>query len=192
MWEAIVNFFTAEPWWMLILILFAKAIEVAISTLRIIVITKGYRGMGTFLAFIEIVMWVFIAGYVLGSLMEVPIRGVMYAIGFTAGIYLGSIVEEKLAFGKIFVQIITPKTDDEDKKLVKVLRENSYGATTIDAHGKDADKTVIMSITNRKNHDLLFKLIEENSTNSIITTNDIQTMKGGYIKSYRSFKRTSK
>jgi len=192
MWEIIVDFFTAETWWMLIVIMVVKIVEVSLSTLRVILINKGFRKIGTIIAFIGICIWICIAAFVLNDLMAVPIRGIFYAIGFTIGVWIGSIVEEKLAFGTIFVQIITAKENGEDITLVNELRKNHYGATTINAHGKDADKTVIMVITHRKNTDLLINLVNLNSPKSIITTNEVKNMKGGFLTSYKDTRKLIK
>ena len=48
------DFFTSTPAWELLLIFFAKIVEVSFATLRIILINKGNRKVGFFLALVEI------------------------------------------------------------------------------------------------------------------------------------------
>jgi uncharacterized protein YebE (UPF0316 family) len=185
MLDKIIEFLTAEQWYILILILCAKTIEVAIGTLRVILITKGYRTIGTIFSFVEIMLWVFIASSVLHDITDKPIKGVIYGIGFSMGIFLGSYVETLLAFGKVFVQIIVPTETLEQDHLIEILRENGYGATTISAKGKDNDKQIIMIIANRKKKEILYQLIEQACPSAVIVANDVSTIKGGYIKAWR-------
>lgn len=82
-------------------IFLAKIIEVSIGTLRSILIVKGYRKTAVLLSLVEISIWVFVASRVITGLTESPYKGIAYALGFAAGVWCGSILEEKLAFGKI-------------------------------------------------------------------------------------------
>ena len=181
MWETIVSFFTAVAWWELLFILVAKSIEVTLGTLRVIMIAKGYRKQGTALSFVEIMMWVFLAATVLNGMMETPIKGIIYGIGFSVGVYLGSRVEEILAFGKIALQIIID--ENMTVEVSSLLRETGYAVTVIDAHGRDKDKSVLMIIANRKGKEALFDLIMERDPKAVIVTNDVSYLKGGYLKS---------
>ncbi|MEF3693228.1 MAG: DUF5698 domain-containing protein, partial [Acholeplasmataceae bacterium] len=92
MWETIWNFLTQVPLWELVLIFSAKVIEVTISTMRIILIGKGFRKPGTILAVFEILLWVFVASTVINGVAEAPIKGVIYSIGFAIGVYIGSLL----------------------------------------------------------------------------------------------------
>ncbi|MDL2292754.1 DUF5698 domain-containing protein [Acholeplasma sp. OttesenSCG-928-E16] len=183
MLQAIGDFFTSVPWWELLLILFAKTIEISLGTLRVILITKGYRKLGTLFSFVEILLWVFIASVVIKDLVEYPIKGLMYAIGFSAGVCIGSLIESKLALGKIFVQTIVTK--DQENDLVSTIRNNNYAATTIEAKGRDNEKTLVLVIANRKEKDVLFGLIESICPSAVIVSNDVSALRGGYLKAWR-------
>ena len=181
MWDKIVEFFTQVPLWELALILFAKSIEVTLGTLRVILIAKGYRKQGTILSFVEIMLWVFIASRVLTEMDKAPLKGIVYGIGFSIGVFLGSKIEAWLAFGKISLQIIIDKNDTI--KLENVLREEGYAVTVMDAHGRDNDKAVLIIVANRKGKEHLFDVIMGVDPKAVIVTNDVSFLKGGYLKS---------
>lgn len=183
MWDWIVTFFTAAPWWELLLILGAKAIEVTLGTLRIILVSKGYRKEGTFLALIEIILWVFIASTVINGMAEAPIKGIMYSFGFAFGVYLGSLIESKIAMGKIMIQIITNQENAHNLELT--IRKAGMGLTTWDAHGKESDKVVFLTIGNRKNSDKLLNLIAETDPTAVVAIHDATILKGGYYSQLR-------
>ena len=183
MWDKIAEFFTAVPFWELILILFAKTIEVTLGTLRVILIAKGYRKQGTILSFIEIMLWVFIASKVLIGMAEAPMKGVVYGLGFSIGVFLGSKIEAWLAFGKIIMQIIVDKNDTI--KLENVLRDAGYAVTVLDAHGRDNDKVVLIIVANRKGKEQIFDVVMEVDPKAVIVSNDVSYLRGGYLKTGR-------
>ncbi|HHU55240.1 MAG TPA: DUF2179 domain-containing protein [Acholeplasmataceae bacterium] len=181
MWEVIKDFFTASPWWELLLIFCSRIIEVSIGTLRIILVNKGYRRIGAFLAFFEILLWVFVASRVITNIYEQPIRGIVYCLGFAFGVYVGSRLESKIAFGKVLIQTIT--TEEMGMLIVAELRNHGYGVTTVKAQGKDNEKLVIMVYANRRGKDQLINLIQNIDDRAMIVTNDLSTLQGGYISS---------
>lgn len=183
MWETIGEFFTAVPFLELLLIFVAKVIEVTIGTMRIILISKGYRKQGTFLAIFEILLWVFIASAVIQGINETPIKGVIYSVGFALGVYVGSLIEARLAVGRILIQVISDKADAD--MIVRILRVNGHGATTLDAQGKDSEKTVLMIFAKRKNKDTILDLIKEADKNALIVANEVSIVSGGYVSPWR-------
>ena len=183
MWEAIWNFVSSVPIWEALVILVAKIIEVSVSTLRIILIGKGYRKPGTILALVEILLWVFIASNVINGLKEAPMRGIYYSIGFGTGVYLGSIIEDKLGVGKILIQSIVMKEDSQ--VVLNALRDAGHAVTSVDAHGKYKERVMIMIFAKRKNKKNIIHLINEADDDALIVTNDVSMVSGGFISPWR-------
>lgn len=183
MWQTIMEFLTSVPLWEVLLILFAKIIEVAISTLRIIYVNKGYRTLGTCLALVEILLWVFIASRVIVGVADTPMKGIIYSIGFATGVYIGSILEGKLAVGKIYIQAIIMR--DEAAKVVKAIREAGFGVTVMAAQGRFKSRKVLMIFSSRKNKDMLINLINTLDDDALIVVNEVSMIKGGYVNSFR-------
>lgn len=181
-WDKLIEIFTAVPLWELALIFFAKIVEVTMGTLRIILINKGYRKQGVILSFIEIVLWVFVASRVINGITEAPIKGIVYSLGFSAGVYTGSRIESWLAFGRVLVQIITSGSNGDE--ITNTLRKEGYGVTTINAHGKDDDRLVLMVYTDRKKKAQVIKRIQSIDSKAMIVINDVSTM-GGYFSPWR-------
>lgn len=163
------------------LILVSKAFEVSIGTLRVILVNKGYRKQGVILAFFEIILWVFIASKVISGINTAPIKGVIYSLGYALGVYLGSKLENKLAFGKILIQINT--TVDFSDLMAEVLRDNGLGVTTVDAKGKDSTRALLMVYANRKGKDGILKLVHQIDEDAMVTINDVSSLSGGFVSS---------
>ncbi|MFW5794796.1 MAG: DUF2179 domain-containing protein [Bacillota bacterium] len=183
MWEIIWEFLGTVPLWEMLLILVVKVIEVSVSTLRIIFIGKGFRKPGSFLALIEILLWVFMASSVINGMAEAPLKGIYYSIGFALGVYLGSIIEDKIGVGKILIQGIIMK--EEAKNVTNALRDAGFAVTSIDAYGKYKEREVIMIFANRKNKRNIINLIKEVDDDALIVTNDVSMVSGGFVSPWR-------
>lgn len=183
MWELMVRFFTAAPWWELILICVAKVVEVTIGTMRIILISKGYRKPGTVLAIFEILLWVFVASTVINGILDAPIKGVVYSIGFALGVYIGSFLESRLAIGRMIIHVVT--SVESGPKITKVLRDEGHGVTEISAKGKNSERVVLMVFVNRKNRPIVMKIIETVDPKAVIAANEVSLIQGGFVSPWR-------
>lgn len=125
-------------------------------------------------------MWVFVASQVIAGINEQPIKAVVYSFGFAAGVYVGSRLENYLAFGKVLVQVITDVR--MGTIITDVMRADGFGVTTVKGSGKDDEKAVIMIYANRRGKDLIVKKIHEMDEHAMIVTNEVSTM-GGYFSS---------
>ena len=183
MTEKIIEILTAVSPFELAFILFAKSIEVTIATLRSILINKGYRKQGTLLSFIEVLLWVFVASRVITDLSSAPIKAIMYSIGFSVGVYLGSRIEGMIAMGRILIQIIISK--ENAGQVIDNMREKGYAVTTMEAQGRDSEKTVLMIFANRKGKEEIITEIHKIDSTAMIITNDVSTLHGGTIATSR-------
>lgn len=183
-WEQLWHIMTVTPLWELLLIFFAKIIEVSIGTLRSILIVKGYRPLAVALALVEITLWVFVASRVITGLADSPMKGIAYAFGFAAGVYFGSLLEQKMAFGKILIQVIA--TPESGAALAVSLREMGCGVTVSDAEGKDSPRRILMIVTNRRGSGKIVQRVLELDPAAMIVRHDVSSIVGGHIPSGRS------
>lgn len=185
MWDNIIAFLTAAPLWELLIIIISRIVEVSMGTIRIILINKGYRLPSVILAFFEVMIWVFVASGVIGDIAEKPIKGIVYSIGFASGVYAGSRLEAKLAVGKVLIQVIT--TQDQGNVIAEVLRDLGYGVTAMKGRGKDTDRAVLLIYANRKGNGAIIDKIHEIDEHAMIVSNDVSSLRGGYISAWRRF-----
>ena len=93
------DFLAESSIWIYLFIFFGKILEVAVSTVRLVLINRGERVKGSILAFFDILLWVLITGTVLVGFQKDWIRLLIFAAAFAIGNYLGSWIEDKLAPG---------------------------------------------------------------------------------------------
>ena len=99
------------------LIVLARITDVSLDTIRTVSIIQGRRAFAAVLGFFEAVVYICAVAKVLLN-MNQPVYAVAYGLGFAAGTYLGMVIEQRLAFGKQLVFLLTPKGPE----LAEVLR----------------------------------------------------------------------
>ena len=83
---------------------------------------------------------------------------VAYPAGFASGIFVGMIIEERIAYGKVIVRIITRK---ETRELISYLNRERFRYTHVNAEGPDGRENLVFTVLERENLEgLLFKLKE--------------------------------
>ncbi len=165
--------------WPYVLILSAKIVEVSISTLRIMLINRGERIIGSILSFAEILIWVFVASNVLSDLSNDPLKGLLYAAGFTLGNFFGSKIEEKIALGATKVEAIV--SGEHSEELINKIREKGYAVTVVEGKGRDDSPRAILYMSiRRKEYKCLCEFITSIDKKAFITANDITPVHGGY------------
>ena len=79
-----------------ILVFICKIIENTLSTLRIIILSKGRKKLGAILQGIVAIVWIFSARIIILNINEDFLKITAFVVGSTIGSYTGSIIEEKI------------------------------------------------------------------------------------------------
>ncbi|MFA5449919.1 MAG: DUF5698 domain-containing protein [Clostridia bacterium] len=174
------EFLSGNSVWLYFLIFFGKITEVTIATLRIVLINRGERVQGAFLAFFEIIIWLFITGTVLAGFQNNPLKIVVFALAFALGNYLGSWLENKIALGLITVQVIT--SEESADILTNQIRSDQIAVTVLDGHGMGGERKILLIHLKRNRLNATVKLINRTCPDCVISVSDIKMLRGGYIK----------
>ncbi|SHE77683.1 DUF2179 domain-containing protein [Clostridium fallax] len=163
---------------MYIVIFISKIIEVSLTTIRTVMITRGEKLIASVIGFFEVVIWLLIVGDVLEGIQDDPWKMLAYALGFACGNYIGSIIEEKLAIGLLTINVIVSEKDG--KAMMNLLRNAGLGVTILDASGLKENKKVLIIHAKRKRKDEIISLIENSNIKAVISVTDTKTVYGGY------------
>lgn len=166
--------------WIYLFIFAGKIVEVSVSTVRLVLINRGERAKGAFIAFFEILLWLAVTGTVLAGFQNDWIRVVVFAAAFSLGNYVGSWVEDKLAFGLCSVQVIVPDCM-ESLELAGKLRKNGFAVTIVEGRGKDGPRELMLLHIKRKRIPVAVQLIRADLDTAVITVNDSKILHGGFI-----------
>jgi uncharacterized protein YebE (UPF0316 family) len=120
------------------LIVLARITDVSLDTIRTASIIQGRRVFAAVLGFFEAVVYICAVAKVLLN-MNQPVYALAYGLGFAMGTYLGIVIEQRLAFGRQLVILLTPK----GRELAEVLRAADYLLAEVKAHTRDGDLTIL-------------------------------------------------
>lgn len=167
--------------WVYLFVFFGKIIEVTVATVRIVLINRGERLMGSITAFFEISLWLIVTGTVLVGFEKDLLRCLVFALAFSCGNYLGSWLEAKLAFGLGSIQVIAPDNDGTNR-LIDELRDNDFAVTVVEGEGKDGKREILILHLKRKRMPEALKVVKKRLGDAVVTVNDVRVVNGGYIK----------
>jgi len=129
-----------------VLIFLARLTDVSLGTLRIIFVSHGLKYIAPIVGFFEINIWLLAIGQIMQNLNNIPCS-LAYAGGFSAGAFVGMVIEEKLSIGMVMVRVICKHDASE---LIKSLQEAEYGVTTHDAEGVKGPVQIIFAVIRRE------------------------------------------
>jgi uncharacterized protein YebE (UPF0316 family) len=133
------------------LIVLARITDVSLDTIRMVSVIQGRRAFAAVLGFFEAVVYICAVAKVLLNLNQ-PVYAIAYGLGFAMGTYLGMVIEQRLAFGKQLVFLLTPKGPE----LAGVLRAGNYRVAEVKGHTQDGDLTILcVEILRREAHNLV-------------------------------------
>lgn len=162
------NFFS----WIIIpiIIFFARIIDVSLGTIRVILLTKGYKIIAPILGFFEVLIWVLIVAEIMKNLNNF-ICYIAYACGFATGTFIGMLLEEKLSIGTVVIRIIS---QNDTSYLFNELKRKNYGVTLINGIGARGRVEIIFTIVNKKKIKEIIKIIKNSNPTAFYTIEDIK------------------
>ncbi|MBI2344059.1 MAG: DUF2179 domain-containing protein [Deltaproteobacteria bacterium] len=172
-----------DPWlWELVilpvLIFVARLGDVTLATVRIIYLSKGIKRVASLLGFFEMLIWLLAIGQVMQHLTS-GIHYVAYAAGFACGNYLGMMIEDRLAVGRVIFRIITRHCADE---LLTHLRREGYGVTVVDAMGAAGPVKILFTVLDRQHVDNVILMIEQYNPRAFYSIEDVRTASEGTFR----------
>lgn len=153
-------------------IFFARACDVAIGTIRIILLSRGKKKLVPVLGFVEMIIWLLAVRSVIVNLTN-PICYLAFAAGFAMGNYIGILFEEKLAMGVVVVRVITRV---EGEQLFNYLKEKGFGVTSIQAVGSTGPVNVIFTIVERTKVKRVIRIIRKFNPRAFYTIEDVRSL----------------
>ena len=157
------------------LVFAAELTVVTLSTVRIICLGRGQKVIASAIGFFEVSIWLFAIGQIMQNLSNLGCY-LGFAGGFTAGNFLGVLVEKRLGLGTLVVRVITAR---EPGGLVQRLRAGHYGVTCIDGRGAAGPVTVVLTVIPRKELAGVVAIIKGFDPQCFYSVDDVQSAEAG-------------
>ncbi len=166
--------------WALFILLLRMA-NVALGTVRTLLIVRGERVAATLIGLVEVLFFVVSLGKVvqdLGNLLNLS----AYCVGFAAGTWVGMILENRLALGYVVVRIVSLQ---RGRRIALALREKGYGVTEMLGEGRAGRVGIIDVVAKRKDVPLITSVGCEVDGDAFITVQEPREVYRGYIPGVR-------
>ncbi len=142
------NWLDGLPTWGLAALIFSlRVVDVSMGTLRTLAVVQGRLQLSVVLGFFEVLVWVTAIAQVIPRLQTDPLVGLAYAAGFATGNAVGILLERRLAFGEVSVNIISPRAGEA---VAQHLRRSGQRLTTFEGGGIEGPVTMIYTTTSRR------------------------------------------
>lgn len=156
-------------------VFFGRMLDVSIGSVRTIYLVKGKNLIACILAFIEILIWFFVARQILTDKEINLLIITSYALGYAIGTYVGGIVNKYFVKGTLTAMVITINKKDN---LIHALKSSKFGVTSIPL---EDDKTMLLVEFNKRNMKKVKDIIKKTDRNAFIIVNETLNVENGYI-----------
>lgn len=161
----------------LLFIFFARIIDVSLGTIRMILVIRGNKAPAAIVGFFEVLVYTIALVLVVGSLSN-PVKLMVFCCGYAAGIYMGTLIEERMALGYRGLQIII---DPKNCFIVDELRNEGFPVTCWEGSGKFGPKLILNIVAKRNTSDYITRKVCEKCSDAFVVFMEPKQFTGGYI-----------
>ena len=171
----IIELLAEYPYFLALLIFFARVADVSLATFRTILIFRSRKFLASFIGFFEITIWLLAAAQVFANLDQWYLA-LAYACGFSVGNYFGIIIESHFAIGDELVRCISFNND----VLAENLREKGYKVISFDGDmGKPYPIELLFITEKRRKVPSLIQSIKAFDQTAIYSISDVKSVYDG-------------
>ena len=162
-----------------VLIILARMLDVSFGTLRFVFISKNKKLLASAAGFMEAFVWIMVVGKLLNGSSNI-VWLIAYAAGFGIGTYLGLVLSEKMAIGKVMLRVIARR---EPKRLVAKLISKKYSFTIVDSKNQKGNTTKVLLLTlEAKELSKILHYVKEFNPKAFYSVEEVQSIKEDNIK----------
>ena len=136
-----------------------------------IFVGRGFKQFASVVGFLEVIFWISALGFVMANLTSI-LAYISYALGFSLGVYIGMLIEEKLAIGVLLMEVILSENTD---KFIESLKVRGYGATIIEGKGLFHPVQIVYVLFERKRLCEILGILNSVSPDAFYSLQDIRS-----------------
>lgn len=165
-----------------VLLIFAlRVLGVTISTIRVLLMTRGMKLVVAVLGFFEVLVYALAIGKVVQDLNNIP-NLLSYCLGFSIGTLLGMWLEGRMALGFATVRVVSPGKSHE---VAEAIRQAGHGATEGRARGKDGLVGTVKTVVRRREVETVCAIIHRVAPDAFVTIEETRKVEHGYLRAAR-------
>ena len=155
-----------------------RVTDMSLDTLRLLFVMRGRKLLAGGIGVIQATVFILAVSAVLKGPLD-PLTVAGYALGFGAGVVIGIMAEQRLAFGHSMLRVYSPMSGP---MIAEALRASRFAVTEFSAHGRDGQITVINSAIARRDIAKAQDIVRQLDPGAFITVDEIQPLQRGYFR----------
>ena len=165
-------------------VFFCRIVDVSMATFRTMLIVKGKTALAACIAIVEAMVWFLVIREALNfdttNTIEIWNIAIAYALGFSSGNVLGSILSKKIS-GTIKVQVVTSSRNDE---MIKAIQAQGFALsiTKGEASQFSGEKYIIYAAIQSNRLDEFKQLVEQYDQKPFIMVSETKIIQHSVIK----------
>jgi len=165
-----------------LLIFGVRVLSIALSTVRLLIMGQSNRVFVAFLAFMESLTFALTFGMVAQDLTNLWNLGA-YSLGFAAGTWVGTLIEERVGMGSNTVMIVSR---GHSLPIVETVRAAGFGATRSAGEGSSGSVGFIWVVVRRRDTKQVMEIARAIDENAFVTINQTRSVERGFLGYGRS------
>jgi uncharacterized protein YebE (UPF0316 family) len=153
-----------------LLIFLARIIDVTLGTVRTISIIQGRAETAFLLGFVEVSVWLIVISTVVNQVINKPILGIFYALGFSTGNVIGILLERRITINHIMLRIIAPPSSRSSRKMAEQIKEMGYAFAVFEGEGASGPVTELHVVCKRSDLKDIVPIIKNTEPHAFYTT----------------------
>lgn len=163
-----------------LIILFARIVDVSLSTIVTVLTVKSKRVLATVLGFIDVIIWFLVVREALTTSIKSIWIAISYALGYAIGTFIGTTLSNKLINGKVSMQVVL---DEKNESKINKIRDKGFAVSQVNCTGKDNAKKLMLFIElDKKNINDLKNIINKIDENAFMVINETKYVVNGFFK----------
>jgi uncharacterized protein YebE (UPF0316 family) len=159
-----------------LIIFLMRSTDLSLSTLRMLMVTRGRRGASWLLAFAQSLFYLVGITGVISNLSN-PINLLAFAAGFASGNVIGILIENRLAPGHSHLRIFSI---GYGAAILDQLHQAEIGATDMAAGGRDGTVDQIYCFVPRRKARATVRMILQIDPSAFISAVPVRRIDGGW------------
>jgi uncharacterized protein YebE (UPF0316 family) len=155
-----------------------RVLGVALATVRVLMMTRGYKLPSAAIGFVEVSVYALAIGPVVQNLSNLwYLFG--YSLGFSVGTLVGLKLEERMALGYATVRIVSV---ERAKEIAEAIRKAGYGATQGFGYGANGVIGTVKAVVRRKEVGEIYEIANRVDPKAFVTVEETRWVSRGYMR----------
>ncbi len=160
-----------------LVIFLVRALSIAVSTLRYLIMGRSAKLLVAGLAFTEALAFALTFGQVAQNLENMWNLGA-YCLGFSVGTWVGTLIEERVGQGYATINIVSM---GKSLPVAEAIRGAGFGATRSSGEGTSGTVGLVRTVARRRDASQVIGIAQDVDPKAFVTVEETRSVSRGFL-----------